>query len=318
MILPQGRLLLCAPSGDTGFFDSLTVGDIFIILAIIFIVVLGFFLGNNRKEARSADEKLSRLKHETDKELMDGIFYAQSLQHSLLPDEDKIKESVSDCFILYMPKDIVSGDFFWYRDFGGFSVVAVVDCTGHGIPGAFMSMIGSTLLNRVVIEKNIYDPSEILERMDEGIRDILRQDQEGSETDDGMEVCICLIDREAKKVVFAGAHRPLVYYSGGSIHEIKGTRRPIGGRMRKSVKKTFFNQEIPILPDTAIYLTTDGLIDQNDKDGKKFGRQRFFEALASSSGLKMIEQKYRIINELNTFRKSILQRDDITVIGIKP
>lgn len=295
----------------------ITAGDAILIGLLIIIALLTYFIIKVRRSIKHYEDRASKLKHETDKGLIEGVFYAQSLQQSILPGESALREAVKDCFILNMPKDLVSGDFYWFRDFGGFFIIAVIDCTGHGIAGGFMSMIGSTLLNRIIIEKKIYDPAEILENLDLSINDLLGKESGGSTLDFGMEISICKVSREMKNIMFAGAHRPLVYLSEGHAHELKGVRRAIGGRHRKGELKDFSSQIINSSENISLYLFTDGLPDQNDNKSRKFGKKRLYSVIENYANLSMLEQKYKIISDLNSFRRNTFQRDDILLIGIK-
>ncbi len=303
---------------SVGFIPAyLALGHYLIPGLILLISVLIYYIYKLRKNIRLYTDKISRQKHETDKYLIEGVFYAQGLQQSLLPHENTIREAVRDCFILNMPKDLVSGDFYWFRDFGGFFIIAAIDCTGHGIAGGFMSMIGSTLLNRIIIEKNIYDPAKILDYLDRSISDMLGRKSDESGLDFGMELSICKVNRELKNLEFAGAHRPLAYISGGFLNELKGTARAVGGRHRKSEAKEFENRVVSLQDVTSIYLFTDGLPDQNNAQSKKFGKRRLYNVLENYTNLSMTEQKYKIISDLNSFRKNQMQRDDILLIGLK-
>lgn len=295
----------------------IAAGDILIIGLIIAIFILLFFVFKIRKLIKHYEDKASKLKHETDKGLIEGVFYAQSLQQSILPGENTIKEAVIDCFILNMPKDLVSGDFYWFRDFGGFFIIAVIDCTGHGIAGGFMSMIGSTLLNRIIVEKGIYSPSEILVNLDKSIHEMLGQKSGEEGLDFGMELSICRVNREMNNITFAGAHRPLVYLNDGKVMELKGIRRPVGGRKRKWELRNFENQELNLQEVSSIYLFTDGLPDQNDNQSNKFGKRRLYSVIENYANLSMTEQKYKIISDLNSFRRNTMQRDDILLVGIR-
>lgn len=300
------------------FYPAIITGSHLIIFGLaVLIALLVYLIFRTRKSIKKYEDKISRLRHETDKDLIEGVFYAQTLQQSVLPDEAAIRDSVKDCFIINMPKDLVSGDFYWFRDFGSYFIIAVIDCTGHGIAGGFMSMIGSTLLNRIIIEKSIHEPSAILENLDINVNDIFLKENNQHNLDFGMELSICKVEKETKTVTFSGAHRPLVYIADGKINEIKGTRRPIGGRCKKIESNEFKDEIISFHNQISLYMFTDGLPDQNNSEIKKFGKKRLLRTIKDSEDLSMREQKYRIITELNLFRKSSQQRDDITLIGIR-
>ncbi|MEM9983431.1 MAG: SpoIIE family protein phosphatase, partial [Bacteroidota bacterium] len=167
----------------------------------------------------------------TNKNVTDSIRYASTIQQAVLPDQNYMKKVFDDLFILYKPKDIVSGDFYWVTQVDNKKVIAVCDCTGHGVPGAFMSMIGAMLLTEIVSKQQVTDPAQILELLDSSVRKRLNQ-REGNNKD-GMDVCLCVIEKQGEevKVEFTGAKRDLYYYSEQKLGLLKGDRRTIGGFM---------------------------------------------------------------------------------------
>jgi PAS domain S-box-containing protein len=275
-------------------------------------------------QAETLQKTNEALQHEKEY-TMGGIRYGLTIQEAILPKKSYI-DVFFESFIIYRPKDIVSGDFYWFANIPSPGAlpdrifVAVVDCTGHGVPGAFMSMIGNRLLNEIVIEKRIDDPKEILTYLDMGIVKALKQNQ--SENDDGMDICFCLIETfldERKKVTFAGAKRPLFYYQKGTsiINILNADRRSIGGAKLKRESIPFSNKVITLHPEDLIYLATDGMIDQNGADRKRFGTTRFIEALFHNVHHSMSEQKKLLEMALDLYQQNQLQRDDITVLGLK-
>ncbi len=254
-----------------------------------------------------------------------SIRYALTIQKSILPIKEQM-EKLFKSFIMYRPKDIVSGDFYWVmHEKATVSnpdkvFVAVVDCTGHGVPGAFMSIIGSRLLNEIVHEKRIYQPNLIIELLDIGVRKALRQDQ--TDNNDGMDVCLCMLEKNAagqSKVTFAGANRPLYLFKHATseIGLFKGQKRWIGGARIELQDKEFVNQEIMVQAGDVIYLTTDGIADQNAPTGKKMGTKKLMELLRVAGHLPLEEQKLNIEHELAEHQKDTEQRDDMTLIGIQ-
>lgn len=254
-----------------------------------------------------------------------SISYAQTIQSAILPPVSALNRDFQS-FIIYKPKDIVSGDFYWHsyqpssNGKSGKHFLAVVDCTGHGVPGAFMSMIGSQLLNEIIVEKGIEEPNRILETMNSEIIQILRQ--EDSENNDGMDVCLCTIEKEKpgySKVIFSGAKRPLFYYSSDErkLEYIKGTRKTIGGTQAKRNTEVFKNHEIILKNGDLIYLTTDGIIDQPAPDRVRFGSPRLFELLKSIGDKPLELQKEFVEKALNSYQQHESQRDDVTFVGVK-
>ncbi|NLR93213.1 MULTISPECIES: tetratricopeptide repeat protein [Flammeovirga] len=269
------------------------------------------------------------------KSITDSIRYAQTIQRAILPSNAKIQTGLLENFVYFRPKDIVSGDFYWFSkveekinktsfsksDVAERTFIAALDCTGHGVPGGFMSMIGNTLLNEIINQKQVFEPSKILDMLNEGVIDALHQ--ENKSNDDGMDVCLCMVEKTvagATKVVFSGAKRPLyVKEPGGTeLLEYKGDNKSIGGvHRRKSSKVSFTNTVINVDPGTTIYLTTDGLQDQNNKNGRKFGKIQLTDLLFANAEKPMLEQKSALEKALTEHMGEIPQRDDITILGVR-
>lgn len=264
----------------------------------------------------------SEAAHEIIKEknlkIMNSMRYAERIQKAILPTGEKIKKLLKDHFIIFKPKDIVSGDFYWFSQAGDRVLLAAVDCTGHGVPGALLSMIGNILLDEFVSINRIFSPALILEELHINIRKILKQESEYLHPNDGMEVCLCMLEPKRKKLTFAGAKRPLYWLrtEDAELIEIKGDRWPIGG-MQREQKRTFTNRVLSIESGDVIYLTSDGFADQNNKEDKKFGSKKLKELLKSSGALSMKKQKERLIKELQRHQGKEEQRDDILLIAVK-
>jgi len=255
--------------------------------------------------------------------ILSSIRYAKRIQKAILPLNERFENVLPEHFIIFRPKDIVSGDFYWLGEIDDLIVVAVVDCTGHGVPGAFMSMIGNTLLNQIVKEQHITDPASILEALNTEVRTALKQESEDSESHDGMDVCICTLEPSRNLIHFSGARRALYFVTqrgsapeDSELREIPGNLKSIGGKQRKK-KGPFENHEVAYAKGDAIYLTTDGLVDQNNADGKKFSKKKLLTFLQLHAHLTAAEQKAALLSDVIEFQGSEDQRDDITVIGIK-
>lgn len=262
--------------------------------------------------ARTGDELRAK-----NGEIMDSLRYAERIQQAFLPNEATLREAFPEQFILWRPKDIVSGDFYWFHATPDADVIALADCTGHGVPGALMSMIGADLLNQIVIERGVHDPARILEELDAGIRRALKQDASDITAQDGMDIGLCVIDRRRSVVVYAGSRRPLyVVDERGTFSEIKGDRRFIGGR-RDRVRRTFTNHRIDIAGPTTLYLTTDGFGDQNNSLGVKFGVARLRSLLTDLARREFSAQHETLAAELAQYQGDEPQRDDIVVWGLR-
>lgn len=250
-------------------------------------------------------------------QITNSIRYAETIQQAVLPASVKMNEALHEYFVIYKPKDIVSGDFYWFSHQGDRIYIAAVDCTGHGVPGAFMSMIGSSLLDEIVNVEKVYAPADILEQLNENIRVALKQGQSGN--DDGMDLALCLLEPGENfqtKLTFAGAKRPLYYAQKGQILEVKGVNKSIGG-VKKDKGKRFENHEILLDAGCTFYLATDGFIDQHSPDGKRLGSTRLKELLQNCLSLELEDQKGVILQALERHQKFQDQRDDITMVGVR-
>ncbi len=258
---------------------------------------------------------------EKNMEITSSIRYAQTIQQAVLPFSKRIERNYSGFFILYRPKDIVSGDFYWHEHIGEKSLFAVVDCTGHGVPGAFMSMLGFAIMNDLAQKLKGNSLSQLLEGMDDSIKMALKQgDELGSS--DGMELGICCTKNSEEnpqlvEVCYAGAKRPLYYTTPDSseLKMIRGNRRSIGGYSLKS--KAFEEHRLTLPKGSRLYLSSDGLIDQSNAQRRKFGSRRLQQLLSSTAMLSVREQGEAITQELNAFQGSTLQRDDITLVVLQ-
>ena len=244
-----------------------------------------------------------------------SISYGQRIQKAILPNPQRIEDTLGNSFVLFKPRDIVSGDFYWFTEVDNKVVIAAVDCTGHGVPGAFMSMIGNSLLSEIVSVKNILSPSEILDTLDKGIQALLRQDL--TKNRDGMDLALCVWDREQKALTFAGARNPLVYVQNQELHTIKGNKYSIGGEIRKR-EVHFEEHRIQIAQPTVCYIFSDGYQDQfGGEDDKKFMKKRFHQLLFENHERDLVEQQTFLNDTLVSWQGKNRQTDDILLIGFK-
>jgi len=262
--------------------------------------------------------------HEQNRQTIASLEYAKTIQQAILPDLNILNDRLEH-FIIYKPKDVVSGDFYWISRLGSKSkqtekiFIAVVDCTGHGVPGAFMSMIGSRMLSEIVNERKIHSPADILTELNKSVNQALRQDV--SESFDGMDACICLIEHKIANqyiITFAGANRMLYYYQKGThrIQTLKGNRKTIGGIM-PDVDPEFVNNRIYLSPSDMIFLNSDGIVDQNNENRKKYTASRFCSSILTNIDKPMDEMGLDVFKIFKDFKGNAFQRDDITVLGLR-
>ena len=234
---------------------------------------------------------------------------------AILPFQERFESYFAEHFIIYQPRDVVSGDFYWLDRIGNRTVLAMIDCTGHGVPGAFMSMIGYAILSEAVVSKKFDSPADILEFMHTMIFRALRQDK--SKNNDGMDMNVCVLTEEenSTKLRFAGAKLPLYLVQDGQLEVIKGTRRSIGGDT--ATEKKFEEHEFDLQKGASLYLFTDGMKDQNDKSLKKFGAKRFRQIIIENQDQSLQAQKEQIVSAFEKHKGDQKQRDDISFVGIK-
>lgn len=269
------------------------------------------------KKEKEIVESIKSVLEEKNKDITDSINYAKRIQEAILPSQAAILKNFPDSFIYYKPKDIVSGDFYWFAEAEDYFFVAAVDCTGHGIPGAFMSLIASTLLNEIVKNKKEVVPSQILQSLNNGIIESLKQNDSDSSSRDGMDMAICRVDKQKKKLVFAGAARPFYHIRKGGLTEIKGQGYPIGGHYGLMNLK-YTDSEIELKQGDVFYLSSDGYADQfRHNDRKKFSTKRLKSTLQEISDNSMQKQKEMLNEAFENWKGDEKQIDDILIVGIR-
>ncbi|WP_254432531.1 SpoIIE family protein phosphatase [Magnetospirillum sp. SS-4] len=250
--------------------------------------------------------------------ISDGIHYASRIQTALLPDPMALDGVVDDIVIGWRPFDIVGGDYYWTGTFGDKAVIGVMDCTGHGVPGAFMTAVVSSILARVLHHHGHDDPAVILAQLNVLVKAALRQDRADAPADDGLDAAICVLDRSRRKVTFAGAHLPLMVWSNGAMRVIRGDRRSLGYR-DSPADADFTRHDLTVAPGDTFYLYTDGLIDQMGADTRRlFGRRRLQDCLSAHAHLPLDQQKDRLFATLDSWRGDQGWRDDMTFIAFRP
>jgi serine phosphatase RsbU (regulator of sigma subunit) len=248
-------------------------------------------------------------------DITDSINYAKQIQTALLSDPKIARKYIDDIFILYKPRDIVSGDFYWFSEVNDLLIVVAADCTGHGVPGAFMSMLGMSFLNSIVNEKNIIDPGTVLNYLRNYIITSLHQREDDSHSKDGMDICICLVDKPNMTVHYSGAYNPLIQITDDELVECKTDRMPVAVFLRDM---DFSTKQIKVKKGDLLYLFSDGYSDQfGGSQNTKFMKKNFKDKLLEFSKLPMEQQRLALNTTIEDYKGNNHQTDDIIVIGIR-
>jgi serine phosphatase RsbU (regulator of sigma subunit) len=272
---------------------------------------------------KEKDETLLKIENQRaeleskNKSITDSLIYAQRIQEALLPSEDYFRKYFMESFIFYKPKDIVSGDFFWIGENNGKIFIAAADCTGHGVPGALMSMIGHDLLDKIINIDKIEKPSAVLDIMSKGLeKTFSREKNVGTIIRDGMDIGLCVVDRVNRKMEFAGAFFPLYIIRDNRLLEMKGNKFTLGMIPEEA---SYSNLEMDLMEDDMIYLFSDGYVDQfGGSDYKKFMYRRFRYLLMTIYRFPVDDQKSILEENIKTWMGGTPQIDDILVMGFKP
>ena len=251
----------------------------------------------------------------TNNQIVLSMNSAKTIQEAILPYEGKFAEYFADYFIINRPKDVVSGDFYWFKESQGKVILVVADCTGHGVPGAFMTLIGANLLDKIVELEGVEQPSLILEKLHQEVQNLLKQKY--THNNNGMDAVVISLEKRGsqEKLIFAGAKNNILLWTNNEIKELKGTRKSIGGIQNEEIQ--FENQESILQKGDLIYLGSDGLEDQNNSKRKKFGRNRIKSIIQENHHLSLSEQKQKFEQALGQHIEGTLQRDDILWMGVR-
>ncbi len=300
---------------------------VFVVIGVVFLILLTVVATmlrkikkiNSRLENQKAEiEKQKNLIQIKNEQITDSINYARKIQDSILMREDKIKRWFPQMFIYYKPKDIVSGDFYWFSKFESKHVIAAIDCTGHGVPGAFLSMIGNTLLHEIVNIKHVFKPDTILSMLHDGITLALNQDDEAS-SEVGMDMSLCTVDSMLHRFQFAGAKNNIYVVQGNKLKILKANYCSIGGKpLRPDMKVEFTSYDFMYDDNTSIYMFSDGYLDQyGGVNNEKFNTSRFKEMILTNRELPMEQQKEIVSKTMDNWRGEKPQIDDFLVLGVK-
>jgi len=273
------------------------------------------------QQLEEANAEVLRQKSEMEEQatfLTESIRYAKRIQNNILPDKILLKQGLGNYFIVFRPRDIVGGDFYWFSNINERQrVIIIADGTGHGVPGAFLTLIGYLLLNQIVNEKGYIHPDEILYHLHIGVRVALKQDEEESTSRDGMDVAVAMVDIESLDIEYAGANLPFYYYQDWEVHEVKPTKKSIGGEQLEE-ERTFDLNKITLKPGDAMYMYTDGFVDQlGGPDEKRFSKKRFRDLILRTQHESMKTQRALLNLEWKDWKDDREQLDDVTVFGMK-
>ena len=292
-----------------------TLGILIVVCSFLILIFNRFKVTQKQK---LIIEQQKHLVEEKNKEITDSITYAKRIQSAILPQPKLVKEYFKDSFILYKPKDIVAGDFYWFEVIDELIFFAAADCTGHGVPGAMVSVVCHNALNRSVKEFNLKKPAEILDKT----RDIVVAEFEKSEEDvkDGMDISLCVVDLKSRSMNWSGAHNPLWilrknFHGLVEVLETKADKQPIG---KFAHSKPFTSHEIQLFENDEIYISTDGFQDQfGGEKGKKFKASQLKEILILNSNKSMLE-KFNLLDDVfENWKGELEQVDDVCVIGVR-
>jgi len=287
-------------------------------VALLLLLGLAFLLYNRVRIRQRSNEQLEKQKsiiEEKNKAITDSINYAQRIQSALMPAPKDFADSLREGFVLFRPKDIVSGDFFWLSRRGPLTFWATADCTGHGVPGGFMSMLGSSFLNEIINDKGLTEPAQILDLLREKVIAALKQTGSAGESKDGMDMVLCRIDRQTHELTYAAANNSFYTISGGTLTEHLPDKQPVGYHTEQ---KPFTQKTLQLRQGDMVYCFTDGYADQfGGPQGKKFKYRQFQETLLRISALNMDQQDAALEKTFDDWKGEIEQVDDVLVIGVR-
>lgn len=295
---------VCYPKEHRVFFIGIFVASA--IATVLFVIIL-FLKSKHNKTLKGINKEIN----EKNKEILDSIHYAKRIQESILPNSSYLKRITNSFEVLYKPRDIVSGDLYWVRKNQNGIYVAVIDCTGHGVPGAFLSLLAHNAIEQAVIEKKLVGPSEILDSMNSFIKGVLNQNN-SVEIKDGMEVGLCLICEN--KVTYAGANIKLKYSSNGSLQEIKASKCSVG-TVQPNITEHPTETILELKKGDRIFMHSDGIVDQfGGEHSKKITSKRINSAIEESLSLSLKEQKNKIDSFFVNWKNNNEQTDDVLIV----
>lgn len=327
-----GMLLVLQAKAGAGFFNTL-FGDgdhefvcysrihrNFYLGIFAAVLALGFIAWSRYRLKKKNAEELSRQKtviEEQNKDILDSIRYASRVQEALRPEPALVDRLLPQSFFFLQPRDIVSGDFYFVEEFNGKIVVAAADCTGHGVPGAFLTIIGHNALRNALETTHAGDPSLLLDRMNEEVKRTLGQKREGNELNDGMEVGLCIYDPASGMLEYAGAGCPLYLFRSGNFEEIKASKCTVGS-IQPHVEGPPQKHQFRLQQGDAFYMASDGIADQfGGAEGKKFRKEELRRLLRGIYPSAASEQLKKVGETISSWKGNYAQTDDMLLLGIK-
>lgn len=300
---------VCYPKDHRSVFVTI------IVLSVLAVIMLGLIIYYKTK-----NNKLLKVTNDTiqqkNQEVRDSILYARRIQHALLPDAELLDKLDVSCRVIYHPRDIVSGDFYWAYEDERNMYFAVIDCTGHGVPGAFLSLLAHNAINKAVIEMGIEVADEVLHTMNRYVKDVLKQ-QSSQELKDGMEVGLCIVNKQSRRVSYAGAGINLHYASGQDLCEVKAAKCSVGS-VEQHVKQIPETHSLNLPKGTRLYMHSDGIVDQfGGEKIKKFSTKRLKELIASTLPMGLAEQAQSIEQAFVKWKGGQEQTDDVLFLTIE-
>lgn len=302
--------------------------NISIAIGVILLITLvfSFFIYKSLKQNKEKNIEISKQKHlveEKQKEIIDSINYSKRIQNSFLPSDSDLNETFPNSFVLYKPKDIVSGDFYWMMDSKNFTTIqknfrgiAVADCTGHGVPGAILSMLGSSILNQAILDKDVMSTSDLLDFLNSELKKNLRS-KSNEIIRDGMDISCCIIFNDTLKMQFSGANNPCWILRNNTIIELKADKQSVTAAIEEN-SQPFTLTEFQLQKNDQVFLFTDGYADQfGGPKGKKFKYKQLEKTLIESSSFNANDQKNYILNKFMEWKGDLEQVDDVCIVGLK-
>ncbi len=301
--------------------SSLFTSTVAISGMLLYGLLIGLQAFSQAKLLRKTRKKLDialRQEEEANQKMTDSLNYAGFIQRSILPGIDRVKKYVPNSFFIWIPKDIVGGDIYFVSFHEEGYIISLMDCTGHGVAGAFMTMIAYSSMRRIILDEAIYRPDDILQQVNISIKALLEKERNDEASDYGLDAAVCFVNTQKGILSYSGARLPIYHRTGNALHMIKGDKMSIGFK-DSPTEFRFTKHDIPIETGASFYLATDGYIDQlGGKKYRRFGTKRFKELLVALHQTTFEDQRKRLLDIFRDHKNGNEQQDDVTVIGFQP